>query len=103
MTIEPLNEQSAQVGELSASYYVKVEALYPAPDEPEAFKAWCGVHGFRYLGEESGRRAWCSDFATYLRDATGVAELSSGDRFLYRAEDLVRADALEMARREDER
>lgn len=91
------NDQTHAQAEMPAALenvYVRVVMLDPAPDEPEALKAWCEKHGGSYLGEESGRRAWFGgDFMTYLRGGAGIAELSTGDRFIYYDEDIVRIEA----------
>ena len=78
---------------MSKQAFIRVTSLDPAPDDEEAFKAWCEKYEFRYLGEESGRRAWCGgEFMTYLRGSDGVATLASGDRILYYDADLVRME-----------
>lgn len=73
---------------------MRVEPI-PSDDDPEAFAAWCREHDCRPTG--STRRAWCSRFGTFLRDAVAVATTITGDDVLLYEADLaeeVRSDAL---------
>ena len=57
---------------------VKVDRV-PEGDGPE-FDEWCEKYDCYPLN--GGRRAWCIQFATYLRGAFGVAHTEGGETFL---------------------
>jgi hypothetical protein len=65
---------------------ISVEIDLCPTENGAAFDAWCEKYDFHPLN--SGRRAWCSSFNTYLRDAIGVATTRSGESFLIWTEDL---------------
>lgn len=69
------------------SGYIKVQLDYAPKTNGKKFSEWCEQHGFVPLG--SGRRAWCSDYNTYLRDGLGVAYTECGESFIFYAEDLL--------------
>lgn len=46
---------------------------------------WCMRHGGYVLA--GSRRAWLDPYKTYLRDAVGIAETRTGERFLVCEED----------------
>lgn len=57
-----------------------------APDDEQEFREWCAKQGFNYVG--GPRRAWCSEFGTYFRNAAGVADHRySGGRLLFYEDD----------------
>ena len=64
------------------------------PEDDNKFQDWCKEKDFDYLGVESGRRAWCSDLGTYIRDNTYLVTIShteyelSGYRFFCTQEEL---------------
>lgn len=67
---------------------MKIEATldYAPTENGKDFDLWCLKHGFDPL--DSGRRAWCSEYSTYFRDALGVASTPSGVQFLFYREDV---------------
>ena len=65
---------------------IKVTINYAPKTNGKKFDAWCKEQGFDTLN--SGRRAWCGAFNTYLRDAIGIATTVSGESFLVYPEDL---------------
>lgn len=65
---------------------IKVELDYAPTTNGKKMREWCEKHGFDFFGV--GRRAWCSQYNTYLRDALGVAYTESGESFLFYDGDL---------------
>ena len=78
----------AGLAALRVQIWVQVD---PAPESDGAeFDAWCAKYDCTPLN--SGRRAWCPGFQTYLRDAIGVASTNSGEQLLISPEDMVTKD-----------
>jgi hypothetical protein len=67
--------------------YIRAYLEY-APKEEKDFEVWCEDKGFDYLGPQSDRRAWCDEFRTYFREASGIAS-AGGESFLFYDEDVV--------------
>lgn len=61
---------------------IQVHLDYAPKENGKEFDEWCEKHGFNPLN--SGRRAWCSQFSTYLRGAAGVATtVVGGESFIF--------------------
>lgn len=67
--------------------YIKVKLDYAPTTNGEKAKKWFKEHGMDFFGV--GRRAWCSQYSTYFRDALGVAYTENGESFLFYADDPV--------------
>ena len=76
---------------MSAALAIRV-TVDLAPEDEDEFRDWCSGYGFDVLN--SGRRAWCSQFATYFRDAVGVATTRNGESFLVYEDDVIELVAL---------
>lgn len=75
---------------MTERWLIEVE-VDPAPDgDGPEFNAWCERYGFHTVA--SGRRAWCPQLSTYLRDAYGIATTSDGEQFLVYRDELHPAD-----------
>lgn len=71
---------------------IKVQLDYAPTTNGKKMEKWCKEHGFDFFGV--GRRAWCSQYSTYLRDALGVAYTAGGESFLFYEEDLEKETKL---------
>lgn len=83
------NDQTHAQAEMPAGWVSVSVTVDRAPDDDRSFADWCKGYGFNVLN--SGRRAWCSQFSTYFRDAIGVATTKNGESFLVYADDLGEA------------
>lgn len=97
----PPQEPSKDTSELENKLierHIKVKLDYAPTTNGKKARAWFESHGMDFFGV--GRRAWCSQYSTYFRDALGVAYTESGESFLFYQEDLVES-ALEQEEKHD--